>query len=269
MRYPRRLSSRRKAGSIARSAPWCRETARCRCRPVDPGEDQTQFVLRASSAASRWPRHRRRTPRWPRLPCGRAKPGRGKARKAEERRRRIGAPLAVEREFVRCDAAVDLGLRLGRRHAIEQRMGISVVADGVAFGQFAPGDAGDGFRDIAAEQEEGRAARIRSSAHPALSAWCRPRPVVKGQHQFLALRAARLRGNSLRPTRGVVLASTAARVRCRAHSGWPGQGAAMRPSERVAASAAMARRRIIGAVYALIICPARGPEATSGANGAT
>ena len=63
-------------------------------------------------------------------------PVRGETGKAEERTGRIAAALAVEREFVGFDPAVDLGFRPGERHVIEQRMRIGMMADAVALARF-------------------------------------------------------------------------------------------------------------------------------------
>jgi hypothetical protein len=109
---------------------------------------------------------------------------RGKTGKAEERRGRLAPRLAISRQFVTGDAAIDLGLGLVQRQVVEQRMRIGVMAERMAFRQSPPGD----LRmcvDIAAEQEEGGADafRLQGVEHPRRG--CRPGAVVEGQHQFL------------------------------------------------------------------------------------
>ena len=149
----------------------------------DAGEDQAQFLLR---------RHRQ--------PVARPHVGaehydaalvqaieqslvRRKSRKAEERRSRPAAALAIKCQFVGLDAAVDLDFRRRRQHHIQQRMRISVMADRVALGQFAPGDFRMRF-DISAEQEEGclHAFSLQRIQH--LRRGGRPGTVIEGEDQF-------------------------------------------------------------------------------------
>ena len=156
---------------------------------------------------------------------------RGKAGKAEERRGRIAAALAVEREFVFGDAAVDLGFRLGRRHAGEQRMRKRVVAEAVALGQFPPRDLRVRF-DIAAEQEERGAHAFVLERVQNFRRGARPGSVVEGEHQLLALER---QGDSEiacgRPA-ACCWRRPLARARCRARPDCPGRARPERPRER-------------------------------------
>ena len=157
--------------------------------------------------------------------------GRGKARKPEERRHRRGAALAEHGVFVFLDAVIDFRFRLGQGHMVEQRMRIRVMADRVTFGQRPPRQRRRCLGILAQKKKRGADAlsleRVRAPW-----AWCR----AKGRRREVSTsslrRSGSVAGKCLRPTRGVVLASTS--MTRSVPSAWllPGHGAARAAKER-------------------------------------
>ena len=201
MRYPRRLSSRRKAGSIGRFPFWCRAAARCRCPAARCGRESGAIPAPAPSAASRWPTDRRRTRRDRAPACGRAARARPQSRengrtacaacshRARPFRRRRRARLPRCRGRSR--------RRLRKAHPAEQRMREGVVPSRVPVGELPPRECRRRER-VAAEQEEARVHAFTRERveHPRGGA--RPGAVVEGEHQLLRCERQR-RGKLLAP----------------------------------------------------------------------
>ena len=153
-RKPRRLSSRRKAGSICGGLRFgVVKQHDAAAGVLDARQDQAQLLLRAHGQPVARPdvgAEHHDPARRQAIEQGRVG---GKAGKAEERRRRLGRRLAVDGGFVRRDAAVDLGFRPRQCHAVEQRVGVAVMAERMALGQCTPRELRVGG-GVAAEQEE-------------------------------------------------------------------------------------------------------------------
>ena len=195
----------------------------------------------------------------------------GKAGKAEERRGRIAAPLAVEREFVGLDAAIDLGLGLGR--AAGGRAADAKTCDGrCEWPSASSRRASCGW--ASALRPTRKKVACTHSAFSASSTF----GVVVGQGPSSKVSTSSFGasgsvcGNSLRPTarrgRGI---DRRARARCRAHPDCPGSWRGGRPAaaaRRRGQRRWQARSNHRRAVYALIVCPACRREATSGAHSA-
>src|SRR5450830_1185417 len=154
---------------------------------LDTGEDQAQLLVRAHRQPVAGPDVGAEHDDAALAHAVEQRAIRGKAGKAEERRDRIGAALAVDRVFVFLDAVIDLGFRLGERHVVEQRVRIGVMADAVGFGQRAPGVLRIRFGVLAEQEECGTDAFVLEGGQY-FRGGAGPGTVVEGEHQFLALK---------------------------------------------------------------------------------
>lgn len=153
-------------------------------RPIEPLQDEVEFGLRRQQQPVGGPEIRPEDADVAALKPGDERRRIGEAWKAEERDLSVGA--AVGGLFVGSEAAVDIGAGGGIAHQPQgfARMRKRMIADRMAFGDFAPRQRRIGLR-VAADEEEGRLHAFLGEGIEHFRRRRRPGTVVEGQDDFV------------------------------------------------------------------------------------